>query len=161
MYYKVKGTSMFPTYKEGEIIEVGLGVYNIQIGDVIVFCDNQERVIAHRLWFYNHNFFITKGDNHEYFDIAINSKYILGIVKNSYRSVESPFIFKRLNEIEKNNNNHVLITHIEKFSYNNNLPFEQPLKLKKKYILLYDDTTLELTEISKSHSFVSVNLLQG
>jgi len=82
---KVKGESMLPCIKDGEILPVVTRCHKIESNDIVLF-NKMGKTVIHRILaktnFNGENYFITKGDNNLFIDmfIPINEKEILGKV---------------------------------------------------------------------------------
>lgn len=76
----VDGKSMFPTYKPGDTVIVKGEKRPFQVGDIVLFCNN-EKFVIHRIIALEGEFVITKGDNNKYIDCPpVRCENIIGIV---------------------------------------------------------------------------------
>jgi len=81
---KVEGNSMYPTIKDGNyvlILKKDVPDFNISIGDIVVFYDNEtNKYVSHRVIDINGETIITKGDNNMFFDDEITYSQVRGKV---------------------------------------------------------------------------------
>jgi signal peptidase I len=71
-HFTFNGWSMYPVLKPGDTVHIDTtSLDNLRIGDVVVFRNTQNKLIAHRIVYQNDFDFITAGDNNAQYDDEI------------------------------------------------------------------------------------------
>lgn len=85
-YAKVVSGSMEPTIHVGELVIVNTEV-PVQEGDVIMYLDENNRLITHRVIQQEEHLLVTKGDANEFADAPITSEQVVGKIICHFPSV--------------------------------------------------------------------------
>lgn len=78
MTIKLRGTSMLPVLKMGDLVRIEKVMNGFKIGDIVLFYANGE-FILHRIVYIYGDYIITKGDHNQYLDTPMKSHRILGV----------------------------------------------------------------------------------
>jgi len=84
---RIKGSSMLPHFREGEMVRIKKLERDLQVGDVVLTKnDMNEDLILHRIVFLNNEHLITKGDNNSYVDLLCKKEDVIGICEKDWRN---------------------------------------------------------------------------
>ena len=72
----VQGNSMYPTFLEGEKVEI-TNPSELKRGDVVLFENHRLDLIFHRIEYLSEKYIITKGDNHKFRDDMIERNSVI------------------------------------------------------------------------------------
>lgn len=82
---KVKGSSMLPTLKAGDIVSVSKSI-EYKNGDIIAFITHYNGIVIHRIVKIEMNEIVTKGDNNNFCDTPISIQSVIGKVHCCHRN---------------------------------------------------------------------------
>lgn len=92
-FFIIKGESMLPLLKEGNIIEI-TNPRSLRLGDLVVFKFKKKNLIVHRIVKMDRNNIITKGDNRPLCDIPITHQDVIGkVIKVGVKRVNTPYYY--------------------------------------------------------------------
>lgn len=80
-----KGKSMYPTLKDGEVVDVHSFFCDIVCGDIVLYYiyKNDEPIfVIHRVHYISKEYVVLKGDNNVAFDEPIFKNQLLGFIQN-------------------------------------------------------------------------------